>query len=134
MTDRWVLVLPLKAPLMTPNSQRRAHWTSVAKAKADTELLVGAAVGKAKLKKIDGPIRVRIVWYAADARKRDVDSLSVLAKAVLDTLQKKKVIEDDHFRIVQEVKLGPVVIARDNPRIEVVISRGVDAGGDLPVD
>lgn len=116
-------MLPLKAPLMTQNTQRRAHWTEVAKAKADTEFLVSAAAAKAKLRKIDGPISVRIVWYASDARKRDVDSLSVLAKSCLDALKKREIIKDDHAGIVTEVHLGPICISRDNPRIEIVIRR-----------
>lgn len=119
----WVLVLPLKAPLMTPNSQRRAHWTAVAKAKADHELLVTAALAKAKLKRIDGPVSVRIIWYAPDARRRDVDSLAPLGKSVLDALEKRNVIDNDHSEIVREISFGPIVVARDNPRIEVVINR-----------
>lgn len=116
---------------MTQNGQRRAHWTQVAKAKADTELMVAAAAGKIKLRKLDGPISVRIVWYAADARKRDVDSLSVLAKSVLDALTKKGIIDDDHSGIVREVSLGPIVISRDRPRIEIVIRRGVETAGGV---
>lgn len=114
---------------MTQNGQRRAHWTQVAKAKSDTELLVTAAAGKIKLPKLDGPIAVRIVWYAEDARKRDVDSLSVLAKSVLDALTKKGIIDDDHSGIIHEVSLGPVIISRDQPRIEIVIRRVEIDGG-----
>lgn len=111
---------------MTQNGQRRAHWNEVRQAKADTELLVTLALKKAKLTKIDGPITVRIIWYAADARRRDVDSLSVLCKSVLDALEKKEVIGNDDYRTVKEVALGPVVIARDNPRIEVHIKQCED--------
>jgi hypothetical protein len=128
--DRWVLVLPLKAPLMTQNGQRRAHWTQVAKAKADTEWIIAAAISRAGLTAVQTPVSVRVVWFAADARKRDVDSLAVLAKSCLDALKKGKVIEDDHAGIVREVVLGPVVISRDNPRIEIHL-RGVEVGGDM---
>ncbi len=108
---------------MSTNGQRRAHWTQVAKAKSDTELIVSASINKAKLKKIDGTISVRVIWFTKDARKRDVDSLSVLVKSVLDALKKREIVQDDHSGIVHEVHLGPIIIARDNPRIEVHIRR-----------
>ena len=120
-------MLPIKAPLMTQNGQRRAHWNEVRRAKAETELLFGSALNKAKLTKIDGPITVRAVWYAADARRRDVDSLSVLMKSCLDALEKRGVIENDDYKTVREVHLGPVIISRDNPRIEIHIE--LVAGG-----
>lgn len=116
------LVLPLTAPPLSQNSQRRAHWTQVAKAKRDVELVVMAAVKKAKLSRIDGEISVRLVWYAPDARKRDTDSLAPMAKACLDALVKMKVIEDDNSKIVRETLLGPVIVARDRPRFELHIT------------
>jgi crossover junction endodeoxyribonuclease RusA len=115
---------------MTQNGQRRAHWTEVARAKADTELFVYAAARKAKLEKVAPPISIRIIWYAPDARKRDVDSLSVLAKSVLDALQKGQIIDDDHAGIIHELHLGPIITARDNPRIEIHVGR-VEAGGSV---
>lgn len=116
---------------MSANDQRRAHWSKVRSAKADTEQLVAIAAHNAGVGEICGPVSVRIVWYAPDGRKRDVDSLSVFAKSCLDSLKKKKVIPDDSSDIVTEVKLGPIVIARDNPRIEVIIRR-VDDAGNVP--
>lgn len=110
---------------MSQNSQRRAHWTQVAQAKSDTELLVFAAAKRARVPHLDFPIRVQIVWFAPDARKRDVDSLAVLAKSCLDALKKGSIIDDDHSEIVAEVVLGPIVISRDNPRIEIRI-RGME--------
>lgn len=118
---------------MSQNSQRRAHWTQVAKAKSDTELIVSAEINKKKVRKLDGPVSIRVIWYAPDARKRDVDSLAVLAKSVLDALKKKAVIEDDHAGIVYEVNLGPIVISRDNPRIEIHIRR-LETGGSVSDD
>jgi crossover junction endodeoxyribonuclease RusA len=102
----------------------------VAKAKADTEIIVLAAARKAKLDRVDGLLSVRIIWYAPDARKRDVDSLAVLAKSSLDALKKGNIIDDDHAGIIHEVKLGPIIIARDDPRIEIHVRR-VEAGWGL---
>ncbi len=124
-----VLTLPLKAPLLTQNSQRRAHWSEVAKAKADVELVVGEAIKKAKLEPIDGPVSIRLIWFAPDARSRDVDSLAPMMKACLDALVKRQIISDDNWRIVHEALLGPVVIARDNPRFELRIRKLGGPGG-----
>lgn len=103
---------------MTLNDQRRAHWRTVAKLKADTELVVAEAIKKAKLGKLDGPVEVSLVWYAPDARKRDPDGLAPMAKAILDALVKKGVLDDDDSTVVQSVRLGPIVISRDRPRFE----------------
>lgn len=119
--------------MMSTNGQRRAHWTEVAKAKSDTEIIVLAAARKAKLKRVEGLVSVRIVWYSPDARKRDVDSLAVLAKSALDALKKGNVIDDDHAGIVHEVNLGPIIISRDNPRIEVHVGR-LESGWGLSDD
>jgi Holliday junction resolvase RusA-like endonuclease len=115
---------------MSTNGQRRAHWTEVSKAKSDTEIIVLAAARKAKLKRLNGLVSVRIVWYSPDARKRDVDSLAVLAKSSLDALIKGNIIDDDHAGIIHEVSLGPIIIARENPRIEIHI-RGLEVAGGL---
>lgn len=117
------LILPLRAPLLTLNEQRRAHWTTVAKAKLDTEIVVGEAIKKAKLKPVDGPITVQLVWYAPDLRHRDVDGLAPMAKACLDALRKKGIIADDHSELVRELHLGPIVVSRDQPRFELLIHR-----------
>jgi Holliday junction resolvase RusA-like endonuclease len=119
--------------MMSTNGQRRAHWTEVAKAKSDSEIIVLAAARKAKLKRVDGLVSVRIVWYSPDARKRDVDSLAVLAKSSLDALKKGNIIDDDHAGIVHEVHLGPIIVARDNPRIEIHVRR-LETGWGLSDD
>lgn len=123
MPDRWVLVLPLRKPLMTLNMQRRAHWSEVAKAKSETAMLVGVAAKKAKLPPMAGLVCVRLVWYAPDARRRDCDGLAPMMKAILDCLVELNVLPDDSSRYVSDVRLGPIVIARDNPRFEIHIRR-----------
>jgi Holliday junction resolvase RusA-like endonuclease len=126
---KFVLVLPLKAPLLSSNDQRRAHWREVQKAKADTELIVGAAIKKARLLKLVYPISVRLVWYAPTAHRRDPDSLGPMLKACIDALVKKELIPDDSGAYVYEAVMGPVIISRDRPRFELII---VEGAGDLP--
>ena len=111
---------------MTPNSQRRSHWSATAKAKAESELLVRSALTKAKVPPLER-VSVSVIWYAPDARRRDPDSLATLSKSVLDAMVKVGRIPDDDHSHVHSVTLGPIVIARDNPRIEVVLTEaGLD--------
>ncbi|WP_411828815.1 RusA family crossover junction endodeoxyribonuclease [Mycobacterium intracellulare] len=118
-------MLPLRSPLLTLNDQRRAHWTTVRKAKSDVELLISVAVNKAKLKPIEGPVVVWLVWYAPDRRARDCDGLAPMLKACLDALVHKGILPDDNSEIVHQACLGPIVVARDNPRFELQI-RGLE--------
>jgi len=109
---------------MTPNGQRRAHWSEVRRCKAETEMIVSAAASK--LEPITKPVVVTVIWYAPDLRVRDSDSLAVLLKATLDSLCKKTVngqpiLRGDDHRYVHQTRCGPIVVARDNPRIEVLI-------------
>lgn len=123
MSEAWLLKLPLRTPLMTLNTQRRSHWSVIAKAKADTEFLVGVAAKKANLPSFDSPITVRLVWHAPDARRRDVDGLAPMMKAILDALVHLGVVVDDSSKYVRDVRLGPICIARDDPRFEIIIRR-----------
>lgn len=123
-----ILILPLRTPLLTQNTGKGVHWSVMAKAKKDTELVMYSAIKKAKLKKIDGPIEVQLVWYAPDLGIRDTDNLAPMMKACTDALVKKGIIPDDNSKIVHRTILGPVVCARDNPRFEYWI-RTVEGSG-----
>lgn len=122
-TGRLVLTLPLRSPPLSANDQRRAHWTQVAKAKREMELIVTSAINQAKAKPIDGPVTVQLVWYAPTAHARDTDGLAPMMKACLDALVKKKVLVDDNNRVVHQTILGPIVVSRDRPRFELIIKR-----------
>ncbi len=75
---------------------------------------------------MDGPVSIRLVWYAPDARTRDSDSLYFTLKACVDALVKGEIIPDDNSKFVAETICGPVVVSRDNPRLELVITRRLD--------
>lgn len=117
------IVLPLRAPLMTQNKQRGAHWTTVRGAKDDLEWLVVFGARKAKVPKIDGPVSARLVWYTPDAKPRDTDGIAPMMKGCLDALVKLGIIEDDNSKIVVESCLGPFIVSRDNPRFELIIKQ-----------
>ena len=117
---------------MTANQQRQAHWTKVRQAKADVEQLVWAVVKQSKIQPVDGLVSIRLVWFAPDARERDSDGLYPMMKAVVDGLVKSNILKGDSNKHVYDTRCGPIVVARDNPRMEVWIRRIVEAGGGLP--
>lgn len=122
------LVLPLTKLPLSQNGQRRAHWTEVRDKKLEVEWLVSVAVKKAGVQKIDGPVSVRLIWYAPNVRIRDCDSMGPMMKACLDQIVREGILADDHSEIVREVHLGPIWISRDNPRFELHIRRVPLAG------
>lgn len=117
--DCYVVELPLRKPLMTSNDQRRAHWTTVRKAKADTEMLVTAAARKAKTPRFDR-CHVTIIWFCADSRVRDVDALGPCLKACLDALVRcGRLTSDDHRHVLSTRQI--ITIDRARPRITIHI-------------
>lgn len=112
-----VLTIGVKAPPMSLNQQRRAHWTRVREAKQEVEWLVKAAVAKEKLGTV-GPCEVEFIWYAPDARVRDADALSPFVKGALDSLVRCGVLPVDDWRHVLGITTR-VIVDRANPRIEI---------------
>lgn len=102
-------------------------------AKSSVELLISIAVNKTKLKPIEGPVIVWLVWYAPDRRVRDTDGLAPMMKASLDGLVRKGILPDDNSEIVQQTCLGPIVVDRGNPRFELQIRR-LEEGSSLLSD
>ena len=56
-------------------------------------------------------------FYFPDNRNRDSENYT---KCVSDYLVKSRVIIDDNWHVVREMKLVPVEIDRKNPRVEVI--------------
>lgn len=125
------LVLPIERPLITPNTTRGVHWTKIKEARDATALLMKQALRKAKVTTIETPVHITMMWYAPDRHTRDPESLAAQAKLCVDSLVKEKVIPDDNSVQVYQVALGPVIVARDNPRLELWI-RTVDGTGCVP--
>lgn len=113
------LSLNLSRPPMTSNDQRRAHWTTMRRAKALVGKLAELAAHKHNVPPLSG-CRVTVVWFAPDARRRDPDSLAPCLKAVLDGLTRAGVFVDDRAPWVVETAMR-VEVDRNNPRIEIRI-------------
>lgn len=115
-----VLTIDVRKPPMTLNEQRRAHWQTVRRAKAEAEQHIWVVAKAARLPRMKRA-HVEVVWFAPDKRARDADSLGPYMKAVLDTLVKIGVLEDDNYRHVPRVTLG-IEHDRSRPRIEIIIT------------
>lgn len=118
MTEH-TITLPLRRPPMTANDQRRAHWTTVRKAKADVARLVECHARHQRLPLIDS-CRVTVTWFAPTAHRRDCDSLAPMLKASLDALVQAGVLSDDCPPHVLSTAMA-VEVDRANPRIEIRI-------------
>lgn len=128
-----VLRLPLDKPLISMNLGRGAHWSQIKQARDTTHLLMKAAIRKAKLTTLPTPVRITIIWFAPNRHLRDPDGLALQVKMCIDSLVKEKVIPDDNSTKVYDVTCGPVVVARDDPRLELHI-RSMDGPGDVRGD
>ena len=116
----YVLTVDVRKPPMTLNEQRRAHWQTVRRAKAEAEQHVCVVAKAARIPPLNRA-HVEVIWYAPDKRARDADSLSVFLKATLDALVKCEVLRDDSFRYVPRVSMG-IEIDRARPRIEITLT------------
>lgn len=69
---------------------------------------------------INYPINLQCEFYVCDARKRDIANY---LEAIQDILVKYGILEDDNYNIVSSLNGCSMKIDRNNPRIEIVISK-----------
>ena len=71
-------------------------------------------------KPIDFPINLKCDFYVCDARKRDIANY---IEAIQDILVKYNLLEDDNYNIVASLDGCSMQIDRENPRIEIEITK-----------
>ncbi|MGW4774179.1 hypothetical protein ACWEO2_39825 [Nocardia sp. NPDC004278] len=126
----YTIELPLRRPPLTSNGQRRAHWSTVRKAKAEVASMVGWQARSQLPKRLRlNRTRVTVCWHAPDARRRDSDSLGPFLKAALDALTEAGVLPDDDAAHVLETRQR-IVIDRVNPRITIELE-DLDAAPEI---
>lgn len=69
---------------------------------------------------INYPINLKCEFYVPDARKRDIANY---LEAIQDVLVKYNLLEDDNYNIVASIDGCSMQIDRENPRIEIEISK-----------
>lgn len=72
---------------------------------------------------ISCPINLKCDFYVCDARKRDIANY---IEAIQDILVKYSVLEDDNYNIVSSLNGCSMQIDRENPRIEIEITKKID--------
>lgn len=72
---------------------------------------------------IDYPVNVKCVFYRSTRIRCDLVNLE---EAILDVLTRYEIIADDNFNIVATMDGSTVLIDKDNPRIEITITKETD--------
>ena len=72
---------------------------------------------------IDYPVNVKCIFYRSTRIRCDLVNLQ---EAILDVLTRYEIIADDNFNIVATMDGSTVLIDKDNPRIEITITKETD--------
>lgn len=88
-----------------------------AKIKKDQQQYIGLFIHKAKLKQINKPVCINILWVSKNARI-DPDNRSFAIKMICDSLVENGVLIDDSYKYVKEIH-HKFKVDKKNPRIEV---------------
>lgn len=72
---------------------------------------------------IDYPVNVKCIFYRSTRIRCDLVNLQ---EATLDVLTRYGIIQDDNFNIVATMDGSTVLIDKDNPRIEITITKEND--------
>lgn len=72
---------------------------------------------------IDYPVNVKCIFYRSTRIRCDLVNLQ---EAILDVLTRYGIIQDDNFNIVATMDGSTVLIDKDNPRIEITITKETD--------
>lgn len=75
---------------------------------------------------IDYPVNLKCIYYRDTARRVD---LSNLHEATDDILVHYGILKDDNFRIVAGHDGSRVMVCRENPRVEITITRMEEKNG-----
>lgn len=72
---------------------------------------------------IDYPVNVKCVFYRSTRIRCDLVNLE---EAILDVLTRYEIIADDNFNIVATMDGSTVLVDKNNPRIEITITKEND--------
>ncbi len=111
-------MLPYRRPPLRPND--RKHWAEKSRLTREMRTTATRSAKAAKVPPL-GKSAVFVTWFPPDARRRDANSLALLAKASIDGLVDAGIWpDDDPANVASETyRIGP--IARRNPHIEITI-------------
>lgn len=86
------------------NELKRMHYMKIHNEKMKWEFVVKALVKEQKIKPVEKVIVTYEFWFKTNGR-RDADNYAACAKMLQDGLVKAKILPDDNFSIVQELRI-----------------------------
>lgn len=93
------VVLPWPDSALLPNRKNGQHWASYQKQKANARALGFYSTRQQNVTLfVNTPAHLKIVFYAPDKRKRDLDNLLAAMKPSLDGIAKALNMDDSLFR------------------------------------
>jgi len=90
-----------------------------AKIKKEQQKIITIYIKKAKLEKINYPVKIKTYWIEKDNR-RDIDNITFAQKFINDALVENGILKDDGRKCVKAIN-HRVSTDKENPRIEVEI-------------
>lgn len=123
----FVLSSPLKVEtskkksfILNMNNYRNAHYAVLSKSKVIYKEEMTEQVSA--LPKIEKPIHIHYIYYAATKRRSDIDNVvSVHKKYFQDVLVDLEIIEDDTYNHIVSSSESFGGIDRENPRVDIHI-------------
>lgn len=124
---RWVIELPWDAPPIKPNGGYANRYAHAAKVRGVRQT-AGMLARHAGIPRGLTRIRVQLVWYVSDRRRRDTDNLWMLLKSVCDAMTPAgkqgqptdwPVVEDDTPEFME--KPEPQIVYRKGQRKRLVV-------------
>jgi len=112
LPDQWSIRLHYPRPPKGLSANDRVHWAQKHGATQTVRLEVMAKVRAAHIPALDR-IRIELVWWVTDNRRRDVDNTMPFAKAIYDGVAADKGVS---ARIVDDD--NPLFVEKVMPRIE----------------
>lgn len=86
------------------NELKRMHYMKIHNEKMKWEHVVKVLVMEQKIKPVDKVIVTYEFWFKTNQR-RDADNYAACAKMLQDGLVKAKILTDDNFNIVKELRI-----------------------------
>lgn len=100
--------------------QAKGHWSQYARSKKDHTAAVALRARAERVLPIEGAALLHCTWYAPDRRK-DPDNLAAAVKFILDGLVQAKVLPNDGWHQVAEIR-HRFFVDKKNPRVEVELA------------
>lgn len=122
MSDVLVLRLPLPHASLSPNA--RVYWTESAKEKARAkEQAKTAMIGAKHQFSQESKLRLTLIVFWKDRRKRDLDNLQASCKAMIDGIFTVLQLNDEQINEITTIR-GP--LNKNDPHIKCYIQEITD--------